>query len=128
MTYYILHNSAGELIGVNNTELPKTLLFDATIIQVNDQIPDLNKVIWNPDILQFESNTVPLTRLDFMSRFTTTERIAIYNSADLVVQDALMLLQSAQFIDVTDFRTISAINYFSQVGLLDQSRITEILQ
>ncbi len=127
MTYYILHNSAGELIGVSNQELPKTLLFDVSIIQINDKIPDLNKVTWNPDILQFQSTSVPLTKLEFMSRFTTAERISIQNSTDPIVQDALRLLNLAEFIDATDQRTIDAINYFVYVGLLSPTRIAEIL-
>ena len=127
MIYYILHNNQGELIGVSNTELPKTLLFDVSIIQLDDKIPDLNKVIWNPDILQFENAITQLTKLEFMSRFTTTERISIQNSTDPIIQDALRLLNLAEFIDVTDQRTIDAVNYFVYVGLLSQSRIDEIL-
>lgn len=127
MTYYILHNNQGELIGVSNTELPKTLLFDVSIIQVDDKIPDLNKVIWNKDTLSFYSNVVVLTKLEFMSRFTTEERVAIQNSTDVIVQDALRLLNLAEFIDLTDQRTIDAVSYFAYIGLLSSNRMSEVL-
>lgn len=129
MTYYILHNSNGELVGINYTGLPTTEpLFGVSVIEVNQDPPNLKECVWNSETLSLDLIPKPIvTRLEFMSKFTTAERIAIQNSSDLVVKDALDLLQLAEFIDLTDPRTIAAVNYFSQIGLLDQSRINEIL-
>lgn len=129
MTYYILHNSAGELLGINYSGVPESQpLFDVSVIQIDADPPDLSKYSWDSNTLTL--NKIPeliITRLEFMSKFTTAERISIQNSTDAIVQDALDLLKMAEYVNLTDARTIAAVNYFYQIGLIDQSRISEIL-
>lgn len=129
MSYYILHNSAGELLGINYSGLPELEpLFGVSVIQIDSDPPDLSKYSWDSDTLTLIKIPEPIiTRLEFMSKFTTTERIAIQNSTDSIVQDALNLLKMAEYVNLSDARTIAAVNYFSQLGLIDQSRINEIL-
>lgn len=76
-----------------------------------------------------------LTRLQFRWRYTTAEQVAIKRAEDehpdANVRATLKVLREslaeADFIDVTDARTIAGVQYHAAVGLIAASRIDEIL-
>ena len=124
MTYYILHLD-GDLVGVTNSQW--VALPGVSVIEMEGTIPDLNKITWNKDELCFNEVITKISKLDFMSRFTSTERIAVQNSNDPILKDALNLLQMAEFIDLTDQRTMTLVGYMAMTGIIDNSRVTEVL-
>lgn len=123
--YHILHKD-GELVGVVNTSTWVSLE-GVSVISIDEPCPDLNKVTWQKNGLYFEPIKVPITRLEFMSRFTSTERISAQASADPIIQDALRLLNIAEFIDTTDERTSMFVQYLAMVGIISANRVQEIL-
>ena len=70
---------------------------------------------------------LPLTRLEFLRRFTSAERIAIRASTDPVVVDFLSLLDAAQEVRTDDADTVAGIGYLATTGLLAAERAAEIL-
>lgn len=91
------------------------------------------------DILDSEGNVVgfamigeppprtQLTRYEFRSRFTTPEKMAMYDSTDTIIKIFLDDIQSAQYIDVTDQVTIDGVAYLEDQGLIAAGRSTDIL-
>lgn len=70
-----------------------------------------------------------ITRLEFMQRFTTEERVRVRTAAAgaPVLQDYLELVALAQFIDVTRADTIDGVNALEALGLIAAGRAAEIL-
>ncbi len=75
------------------------------------------------------ARTPPLSRLDFMNRFTLSEMAAIYTAAkqNVLVEIMLDQLKMAEFINVADQRTAAGIQMLEQAGLIAAGRATEIL-
>ena len=71
--------------------------------------------------------TSHFTRTDFKTLFTLAEKGAIYASTDPIVNAILEDINTAGYIDTADQRTIDGVNYLASVGLIDGSRIGEIL-
>lgn len=68
-----------------------------------------------------------LTRYEFRSRFTTPEKIAMYDSTDTIIKIFLDDIQAAEYIDVADQATIDGVGYLEAQGLIDAGRSTDIL-
>ena len=84
-----------------------------------------------PEPLPIEPVIEPktLSPIQFKLRFTAPERVAIYQSTDLLVKDFISLLDDIRLKEV-DLRlqsTIDAIDYLIFLGLVDASRKDEIL-
>lgn len=126
MTYYILYTENQELVGVTN-ESTWISIPGISIKQVDEPIPDLNKSVWNPSYLRFDHITTQLTRLEFLTRFTASERIAIRASANPNVIDFMELLNLATYVDVGDQTTIDGVNYLASQNLIAAGRVAEIL-
>jgi hypothetical protein len=71
--------------------------------------------------------TGPITKLEFLRRFTVDERIIIRGSSDLRVMDFMQLLDLAQDVRLDDPDTVAAIAHMTGLGLLDAERAGEIL-
>ena len=125
MTYYILYTQELELVGV--TINSPVALPGVSIKQVDEPVPDLNKSAWDPDTLSFVHITTQLTRLEFLTRFMASERIAIRASTDPNVIDFMELLNLATYIDVGDQNTIDGVNYLASQNLIAANRVSEIL-
>lgn len=82
---------------------------------------------------QKEVETVPIprtiTKLEYLRRFTTDERVAIRAaaSANPVLDDYLKLMELAQEINLDDQDTVSAVNMLEQAGLIALGRAAEVL-
>jgi hypothetical protein len=67
------------------------------------------------------------TRYEFRSRFTPTEKIAMYDSTDTIIRVFLDDIQSAEYIDLGLQETIDGVNYLESQGLIGAGRAAEIL-
>lgn len=70
---------------------------------------------------------VPLTRLEFLRRFTPQQRISIRASNDPVIQDGMGLLDLAQEVRTDDPDTVFFIGYLVQQNLITQADADRIL-
>jgi hypothetical protein len=76
-----------------------------------------------------ESPTSKLSVLDFRSRFTNEEKVAIYTAAttNLLIKIWLDDLSAASIVDLTDIRTIEGVEALETAGILTVGRSLEIL-
>lgn len=100
-----------------------------SVHEFDDQIPDLNVHDWNSKIEQFErtDNQATLTKLQFLNKFTISERVQIMSSSDPVMKDIVRMFEAADYINLHDSKTLQAIGYFFQQGILTQDRYLEII-
>lgn len=70
-----------------------------------------------------------ISRLDFRSRFTMNEKIAIYTAASQSVELRIWLddLITAEYVDLSSARTIDGLSALVASGILSQIRMNEIL-
>lgn len=84
-------------------------------------------------IRQKEVETVPvprtITKLEYLRRFTTDERVAIRAAAvaNPVLDDYLKLMELAQEINLDDQDTVAAVQMLEQSGLIATGRAAEVL-
>ena len=128
MTYFILYDSDTSLLGVHPGPALPTLPPGVSYETKEGPVPDLNRHTWNPETLTLDPKGGTLTRLEFMSRFTPAERIAVWTSTDPVTSDIAKLIEVAEFVDPSDPQTVQAINYLAQTGVLAQNRAAEVLR
>lgn len=88
--------------------------------------------IWNTETLDYDpypKKRVPLSRLEFMERFTDAELIGIYTAAKQSVPLEIYLkkLEAAQEILLNNETTITGVNALAQFGLIAPERVSEIL-
>jgi len=127
MTYFVSYlQVSGELIGVSNITPP---ILDNVYVAQYNELPNLISMMWDISTLSFITNPLSgvLTKLEFLTRFTTLERISIRNSLDPIVVDFMALLNMAESISLRDMNTKNGINYLVHIGLLGKHRISEIL-
>ena len=86
-------------------------------------------VIVEPTPMIVEPKTLTLSPIEFKLRFTAPERVAIYQSTDLIVKDFISLLDDIrlQTVDLTLQSTIDAVDYLISLGLVEVSRKDIIL-
>jgi len=67
--------------------------------------------------------------IEFKLRFTAPERVAIYQSTDLIVKDFVSLLDDVRLtkVDLTLPSTTDAIDYLISINLVEANRKDEIL-
>ncbi len=88
--------------------------------------------IWNTETLNYDPYPVkskPLSRLEFMERFTDAELVGIYTAAkqSVALEIYLKKLEAAQEILLDNATTITGVNSLAQFGLITPERATEIL-
>jgi len=73
--------------------------------------------------------TTELSPIEFKLRFTAPERVAIYQSTDLIVKDFVSLLDDVRLtkVDLTLQANIDALGYLASLHLIAPERIAEIL-
>lgn len=126
MTYYVITRNG----------VPVSISFESPFPMTDPELsahtfdgpyPDLNVSVWNPEKEQYEASSNLITKLAFLNRFTSQERIAIRSSADPVVHDIMQLFDAAEHISASNPNTIEAFAYFQEVNLLTAERVQEIL-
>lgn len=77
--------------------------------------PQISEIIW--------------TKLEFLTRFTVPERIAIGTAAktDPVVEDFMTLLNIAEFVSNIDPNLKPALDYLTSLNILATGRVDKIL-
>lgn len=126
MYYTIIKN--GQLIALTTVAPYDWNLSDVSISKFEGvPYPDLNTMTWDETIDNFVKNGNVYTKLAFLNRFTSQERVAIRSSTDPVVIDFMELMNAASEIDRTNSDTIAGINYLASIGLLTAQRAQEIL-
>lgn len=70
-----------------------------------------------------------LSKLEFLFRFTTEERVAIRTAAksNMVLEDFMALLNITEFVDTTYPATVQGVRLFETVGLIAAGRADQIL-
>ncbi|MGB4498538.1 MAG: hypothetical protein WBI40_07555 [Methylococcaceae bacterium] len=90
----------------------------------------IDGVLTKPDVAAIEPTIVKtVSPIVFKLRFTAPERVAIYQSTDLIVKDFVALLDDVRLtlVDLTLQSTIDAIDYLIAQNLIATSRKDEIL-
>lgn len=90
---------------------------------------DYEHAEWHPDAPVVAPVISPLTKLEYLRRFTTAERVAIRAAAaaNPVLEDYLKLMELATEINTGDPDTIAAVTMLEQAGLIAAGRAQEIL-
>lgn len=70
----------------------------------------------------------PISKLEFLRRFTTEQRVAIRSSDNLIVKDALQLLDLADYVLVSDPDTLNLVGYLESLGFLNADDVARILE
>ena len=127
MAYWVI--TQGNWYGITVQDpYPLATSADFTIIDMEGQPPDLNYYTFDFATNTFvKTNAAQLSKIDFLSRFTTAERVAVHSSTDLILKDAFALLQSVDYVDLTDQRTMSLVGYLAMTGVIADTRVAEIL-
>lgn len=131
--YYVITRNEETLVGVTYDNAYLLNLPDVSIHEMDGAIPDLNVYRWNFELGEFVRTegvsgvSSVYSKLQFLSKFTMSERIAISASTDPIVQDIMKMFNLANYIDVDRQDTQQSVGYLAQVGLIQPSRITEIL-
>lgn len=127
--YYVITKNT-QLVAVCKTSPYAEGIYDGySVHEFDDPIPDLNVHNWNSTIEQFErtDNQSTLTKLQFLNKFTISERVQIMSSSDPVMKDIIRMFDAADYINLHDSKTLQAIGYFFQQGILTQDRYLEII-
>ena len=69
----------------------------------------------------------PVSRLEFLRRFTAQQRIAIRAANDPVIVDGLQLLDLAEDVNLQDPDTVYFVNYCADQGYITQADADRIL-
>lgn len=126
MYYVITKNS--ELVAVTTVAPYDWNLADVSISKFDGvPYPDLNTMVWDDTVDNFVKSSNVYTKLAFLNRFTSQERVAIRASVDPIVIDFMELMNAASEIDRTNPDTVAGINYLVTVGLLTAQRAQEVL-
>ena len=74
-----------------------------------------------------ELEVTRLTPHEFRSRFTTEEKVAMYDSNNPIIRVFLDDVQFADYIDIDNQIIIDWVNYLVSEGLITSGRATEVL-
>lgn len=136
----VLASDAGALLAWAPTvgELPPPPLVSTVRVFAEWDAPPPAPWMWSPADVAWIVPAQPaarLSRLAFRSRYTLAEQVAIQRAelehSDPDVRAMLAILRQsladAETVEVTDPRTIAAVTYHAQLGLIAQARVAEIL-
>lgn len=89
------------------------------------------EVVWCDEMLTYESPSDPnliIPPLDFIRKFTTSERLAIHSIAltSPVIRDMLYMVLLSNSIDLCSHTTVNTLEYLQSQGLLTPERVTQI--
>ena len=128
MTYYVSYlQTTSELVGVSNVQPPS---LENVYTAQYAECPDLDCMMWDISSLSFITNpdNPVLTKLEFLTRLSSAERIGVRQSVDPVVVDFMALLNLADDVSLADQNTKDGLSYLAYIGLLTPQRVTEILK
>lgn len=126
--YYVITREDNKVIGITKDDAYSFNLPNVSIHEMDGEIPDLNQNNWDFELGEFVRAGSIYTKREFLNKFTLAERSAIRASTDAIVVDIMNMLELAEYIDVVNTETQSAVGYLAMVGLIASTRIVEILQ
>ena len=128
MIHCLYNAQSNALLGISYD--PYDLQVGQGQVTLDRQMPDLTFEEWNPAILSFFTKLdTPITKLQFMQRFTAEEYAAIKSAVsvngeiDFFWQKFLM----AQDIVISNPELVDGLNALESAGLLASGRTAEIL-
>jgi len=129
MLYIVYDVRDGSLVQISE-EMVTIGGYPYSIKEIDMPMPDLKNVSWEGNILGFVPKpSRVVTKLDYLRRFTSEERIAIKTLALQVPQlaDYLYLMELSTEIDLDDDDLKSALGMLEATGILAEGRSSEIL-
>lgn len=131
MSYYLIYNPAigNALVGLSE-QAPENVPDGLVVKAKSGDMPDMSRQVYNPAILDFyDKPGIVLTKLEYLRKFTTEERVTIRTVAksNPALEDYLALMEMAEEIRLDDPDIIGAVTMLEQAGLLAQGRAAEIL-
>lgn len=146
MPKFFIRQESGLVTGVTECEDDSVLELDSRYKRVEDLyalFPEITEEnhddvlgkIWGEDNTLTTPVEVPppvvqtsrFSVTEFKTLFTLQEKGAIYASTDPIVIAILGDINTAEYVDTTDQRTIDAVNYLASAGFIESSRVAEIL-
>ena len=132
MTYFVTYNNlTGGLLDVSYgcPSAQESIISVKTCV---GETPDLYAYKWDTELREFVPKADILRQVTvhaFMNRMSAQERIAIKDAAktNMALQDYMDMLNSASFVDLSDQELFGGLSYLVYLGLLDTTRVTEIL-
>ena len=126
MTYWVV--TKDNWFGVSTLDANFKYGEGYTIFKFEEDLPDLKFNTWDFVNQCWVNNGLSkLSRVDFILRFTATEWSAATLSSDINIKQGMALVAAAEFIDITDMRTLMLVGYCAMIGLIDNARVAEIL-
>lgn len=131
MTWYAVYHQTTKALISSGSSVAKDLPSGWAVVEFTDR-PG-SGFDWNPATLKFDLPRAPIappvSSIDFMRRFTQTERAAIrrLSKRDDIAEDFFDLLKVTPTLQVTDPDVIGGVHYLASKGVLDTARIAEIL-
>ena len=128
MIYYIFGDN-GDFSGTSGTETDRSTDVPPPELPAG-HVPNWNGHNWGMRDTSGDSlGRAPITRLQFLNRFTDSELAAIYTAAKASVQVEIMLdkFKSAEFIALDDPQTVAGIDALETAGMIAAGRAAEIL-
>lgn len=130
MIYVACNVQTGDLLQVSTEAI--TVSGHPLMVKTFDMpMPDMTKMEWDRGGLSFKQKSQErnLTKLQYLRRFTSMERVTIRTAAktEPVLEDYLAMLELAEDISLDDADTIAAVNMLELAGLIAPGRAAEIL-
>lgn len=130
MSYYVVfHPEFGDLQGLS-TMYPSNINDGYVVEEFEGDFPK-NLAQWDKVLKKFVPDKVlELTKLQFLSKFTMTERIAARaeSANDPILDDIFRQLDLAENINLLDPDVINGLMYIVSKGLLNIDRANSILE
>jgi hypothetical protein len=127
--FYAQLNGSNVVIGISELAAPSV---NPSLVSIESFDTALIGKVWNGTAFvdgPAPGNRTRLTRLEFRNQLTDAEKVAIYTAAESSVSIKIMLddLGAAEYVELTDARTIAALNALETATLIGEGRAAEIL-
>jgi len=130
MAWISYNNTTNELIQVSDYEIGMGDNMSITTHTL-PKIALETEYQWDTEVVDFvpKIKSGNLSKLDFLRRFTATERISIRELAktDPIIFDATEMINIAEYISLTDTDTQNLVGYLAMMGIISGARVAEIL-
>lgn len=128
-SYAVYKTETGELVSMG-TVAPDVEALSAKGLSVSTY--EQTEMLWNTETRAFDiappaPKMPPISRLEFMRRFTQPERTAIRKSVNDVVIDFYDLTKRSTEIDLTAKDVVNGLVYLESENILQAGRANEVL-
>jgi hypothetical protein len=126
--YSVYSLSTGDLLRVVET-LEYDSMSEGYVLMADSYAGD---VVWNRHVRNYIIPDDPyyiIPAIDFVLRFTLSERLAIHQAAatgSYVLTDMLFQLHMVTHVDLKSDNTVACLNYMTSIGILTPTRLHEI--